>query len=440
MANPEHVAVARGRSFAIARWRARSFQTRAHLDLSGAYLSGARMPGVDLSHDDLTEIDLTSADLRHGNFNGARMRQAHLSRCNLNRASFEEAQASGAFFTRSDLRGGNFCNADLRGADLSNCDLAFAAMAGANLAGADLTEADLTMADLTDANLSGARLNAACLDIANLSRCDLRRASLVRTRLDCALLQDGVVDMTLFADCDLGAALGLETVRHQGPSIVGADTLARSGGGVSKVFLQSAGVPPDFIEFVGREFAARGFAVGNGRAEQASAPTPHRRILLIGAAADGAVVAWLEREMRRRGAQCWSLLADDEEAIYNAQVFPPMSRFRNYDRVALLCSYAALESPACWRLYREIMQRQSDSAARRVHVAAVTLDDCLENDTEELYGMLRDGPGARLRLRKDGKGGYRRDVPGVLAVLTADWRAASPSDNWPDAPESVGVP
>ena len=428
MANPEHVAVAKGRSFAIARWRARFFQQRAHLDLSGAYLSGVRMPGVDLSYDDLTEIDLTSADLRHGNFGGARMRQAHLSRCNLNRANFEDSQASGAFFTRSNLRGGNFTNADLRGADLSNCDLAFATLAGANLAGADLTEADLTMADLTEANLSGARLNAACLDVANLTGCDLRRASLVRTRLDCTLLHNGVVDLTLFADCDLSAALGLETLRHEGPSIVGADTLARSGGAISEAFLQSAGVPPDFID---------------GRAGLVNSQRPHRRVLLIGSAFDNGIVAWLEGELRQRGLQCWSLLADDEESIYNAQVFPPMSRFRNYDRVALLCSNDALESPACWRLYREIMQRQADSAARRVHVAAVTLDDCLENPPpadDELHRRLHDGPTVRLRPRKDGKGGYRRDVAGVLATLTAEVKTPSPSENWPDAPEVETTP
>lgn len=431
MANPEHVAVAKGRSFAIARWRARFFQERAHLDLSGAYLSGLRMPGVDLSHDNLDQIDLTSADLRRGVFNGAQLRQAYLTRCNLNRASFEDSHASGAVFTRSDLSGGNFNNADLRGADLSNCELGFATLTGANLAGADLTEADLTMADLTDANLSGARLNAACLDIANLTRCDLRHASLVRTRLDGALLHNGVVDMTLFADCDLGAALGLDSLRHQGPSIVGADTLARSGGAVSEVFLQSAGVPPDFIDFV----------VGNGPEGPAPRQRTYRRVLLIGSALDRAMVGWLEGELRQRGVQCWSLLADDEETIYSAQVFPPMSRFRDYDRVALLCSRAALESPSCWRLYREIMQRQAESAARRVHVAAVTLDDCLENPAadEELYQRLHDGPTVRLRPRKDGKGGYRRDVPGVLATLTAKWQAVSRSDNWPDAPESMGM-
>ena len=420
MANPDHVTIAKGRTFAIARWRARHFTERAHLDLSGAYLSRIRMPGVDLSHDNLDQIDLTSADLRRGIFNGAQMRQAYLTRCNLNRASFEDSQAAGAVFTRSELSGSNLNNADLRGADLSNCDIAFSTLVGANLSGADLTEADLTMSDLTDANLSGARLNAACLDVANLTRCDLRRASLVRTRLDRAILQDGVVDMTLFADCDLSAALGLDTLRHEGPSIVGADTLARSGGGLPEVFLRSSGVPPDFI---------------NGHALPLNQATPHRRILLIGSVVDAVIVSWLEDELRQRGMQCWSLLADDEETVYNSQVIPPMSRFRDYDRVALLCSRDALESSACWRLYREIMQRQSDSSARRVYVAAVELDDCLAQPPavdDEAFQRLHGGPAARLRPRKDGKGAYRRDVPGVLATLTADIKA--PEEPWPDAP------
>ena len=428
MANPEHVAVAKGRAFAIARWRARFFQERAHLDLSGAYLSGMRMPGVDFSFDDLTEIDLTSADLRHGRFNGARMREAHLTRCNLNRASFEDSHASGAVFTRSNLRGSNLNHADLRGANLTNCDIGFATLVGANLSGADLSEADLTMSDLTDANLSGARLNAACLDVANLTRCDLRHTALVRTRMDRTLVADSVVDMTLFADCDLGAVLGLDTLRHEGPSIVGADTLARSGRDLPEVFLRSAGVPPHFID--------------NHTQARLEQGTPHRRILLIGSMVDATIVHWLEQELRQRGLQCWSLLADDEETIYSSQVIPPMNRFRNYDRVALVCSGGALESPACWRLYREIMQRQVDSSARRVYVAAVEMDDCLTRSPasdEESFRMLHDGPSARLRPRKDGRGGYLRDVPGVLATLIADVKFTP--EPWPDAPdESVRCP
>ena len=420
MANPEHIAIARQRPFAIARWRARSFQTRPRLDLSGAYLSGIRLPGVDLAHDDLSEIDLTSADLRHANCAGARLRQAYLTRCNLTRANFADAQAAGAVFTRSNLRGANFHNADLRGADLSNCDLAFADLTGANLSGADLTEADLTMADLTDANLNGARMHAAALNIANLTRCDLRRAHLVRTRLDGALLLDCITDMTLFADCDLSAALCLDTIRHQGPSIIGADTLARSLGRIPEPFLRSAGVPPDFI---GVAAVAR----------LAQAP-PHRRILLIASVADAPIVAWLETELRQRGLPCWHLLADDEETVRSTPVFPPMSRFRDYDRAALLCSRPALASPACWRLYQEIMQRQTPfaTAARHTFVAALTLDDCLENDGDDLYRQLRTGPVARLRPRKDRLAGYRRDLPGILAALTTDPALEPPP--WPDAP------
>ena len=417
MANPEHVAVAKRRTFAIARWRAREFQSRPRLDLAGAYLSGIKMPGVDLGFDDLTQIDLTSADLRHANFGGARLRGAFLTRCNLNRANFADCQAAEASFLRSNLRGSNLENADLRGADLSNCDIAFATLVGANLAGADLTEADLTMADLTDANLSGAKLSAACLDVANLTRCDLRRAILVRTRLDRTLLENVILDMTLFADCDLSGALGLETLRHDGPSIVGADTLARSSGGIPESFLRPAGVPPEFIE---------------GQARLGNQATPHRRVLLIGSVVDDTIVKWLESELRSMGLQCWNLLADDEEAAYNTSVIPPMSRFRDFDRVALLCSRDALESPACWRLYQEIMQRQETSAARRSYVAALSMDDCLENDSDDLYRQLNGGPTARLRPRKDRSGGYRRDLPGVLATLTAEFKAQP--DQWDDEP------
>ncbi len=405
MANPEHVAIARRRTFAIARWRAQFFQMRERMNLSGAYLSGIRMPGVDLAYDDLSEIDLTTADLRNGNFTGASLREAHLSRCNLNRATFTDAQAAGVSFIRSNLRGCNLDNADLRGADLSNCDAAFATLVGANLAGANLTEVDLTMADLTDANLSGARLNSACLDVANLSGCDLRRAILVRTRLDRTLLQDCVVDMTLFGDCDLSSALALHTVRHDGPSIVGADTLARSNGSIADIFLRSAGVPADFID---------------GRMKLQESAEAYHRILLIGSVLDATVLYWLENELRERGLQCWSLLADDEETVYNTQVFPPMSRFRNFDRVALMCSREGLESAYCWRLYNDIIQRQTSSSARRVFLLALTMDDCLDHDDDDVRRYLRCLPWAQMRPRKDRKGGYRRDVPGVMGALTAE--------------------
>ena len=62
------------------------------------------------------------------------------------------------------------------------------------------------------------------------------------------------------------------------------------------------------------------------------------------------------------------------------------------------------------------------------------MDDCLENDGDELYRQLEGGPTARLRPRKDRSGGYRRDLPGVLATLTAEVRRQP--DKWDDEPQA----
>ena len=120
-------------------------------------------------------------------------------------------------------------------------------MRGADLSGADLTEANLSLADLTDASLGGARLTATILDVANLTGADLRRASLVRALLDRSLFSEATLDLTLFADCDLSQILGLESVHHAGPSIIGLDSLARSRGHIAAVFLRRAGVAEPLI-------------------------------------------------------------------------------------------------------------------------------------------------------------------------------------------------
>ena len=79
------------------------------------------------------------------------------------------------------------------------------------------------------------------------------------------------------------------------------------------------------------------------------------------------------------------------------------------------------------------MQRQATSAARRSYVAALCMDDCLDNVGDELYRQLSGGPTARLRPRKDRVGGYRRDLPGVMGTLTAEIKAQP--DQWDDEPE-----
>ncbi len=105
----------------------------------------------------------------------------------------------------------------------------------ANLSRAKLSKADLRMADLRMANLSGANLRAADLGGANLFG---------------ANLTDAVVVYTTFANVDLSGVKGIETIKHEGPSTVGIDTIYRSQGKIPEVFLRGTGVPDNFIEYM----------------------------------------------------------------------------------------------------------------------------------------------------------------------------------------------
>src|SRR5271157_5878296 len=125
---------------------------------------------------------------------------------------------------------------DLSRADLSRANLGWAYLSGADLSGADLSEADLRRADLSGANLSGANLRGA-----DLIRSDVRETD----------FSEAALGGTVFAYVDLSTAKGLDTVRHKGPSTIGVDTIYRSKGKIPEVFLRGAGLPDEFIAYIG---------------------------------------------------------------------------------------------------------------------------------------------------------------------------------------------
>ncbi|MCX6617822.1 MAG: pentapeptide repeat-containing protein, partial [Acidobacteria bacterium] len=116
----------------------------------------------------------------------------------------------------ADLDAANLARADLRGADLSGTALFAADLRWADLSGAALFMADLRWAYLREADLSRARFGS-----------------------------------TVLGDNDLSQTKGLDTAVHVGPSTIGIDTIQRSGGKIPKVFLRGAGVPDNWIEYIG---------------------------------------------------------------------------------------------------------------------------------------------------------------------------------------------
>ena len=151
--------------------------------------------------------------------------------------------------------------ANLSGAGLSDVDLSGAELGGAELGGANLRQAGLGMANLFAADLSGAalfkaNLSGANLFKANLSGANLREADLHATNLNWAHLSgtdfsEATLGWTVFADVNLSKAKGLETVLHNGPSTIGVDTIYRSQGKIPEVFLRGAGLPDEFIAYIG---------------------------------------------------------------------------------------------------------------------------------------------------------------------------------------------
>ena len=193
MANKKHLAILKKGVAAWIEWRNQHLNIRP--DLSGA----------DIIGEDLYEASLNRADL------------------------------SGASLSEANLRGANLRGANLRGANLSEANLRGANLSGANLSGASLIEANLRGANLSGANLSGANLSGADLREANLGG---NGAGPQRRPISAKPTSW----LTVLADVDLRTAKGLETVRHEGPSTIGVDTIYRSQGKIPEVFLRGAGL------------------------------------------------------------------------------------------------------------------------------------------------------------------------------------------------------
>ena len=247
MANMEHVQLARRGRDTVARWRENN--PNEILDLNAAYMSYVRMPQVNISGADLRNADLMGAVMQRANLSGCHMNPCHLYHANLREADISRARLNGA-----NLRGANMSGADLSGADLDRATLSDANLAGAKLNNANLSRVNLTGANLTGADLSGASFAGAALVRANLTDATMTGSDFYQTQFwsaefSGARMAGSLLGYTVFQDCDLSVAHGLDEARHDAPSTIGVDTLYRSGGRLPAAFLTAAGIPGSIMDF-----------------------------------------------------------------------------------------------------------------------------------------------------------------------------------------------
>ena len=402
MADQEHVSLARAGANAIARWRELTFRSpnnrlprfdlgyrledraasetftpefiygRPTLDLAGSYLSGIKLPNADLRHDDLSGADLTGVDLRSADLSGANLTGAHLFRANMPRANLTGAHLVGCSLGRANLSNALLRHGDFKGADLSYAALSYADLEGADLSGADLTAADVSWSNLTNANLRGAALNAATLMMANLTGADLRGATIIKSSLDSAILHRARAGGTLFANCDLRSAIGLETVDHAAPSTIGLDTLTRSGGRIPPQFLRGAGLAEPLIA---AQDAMRG--------ESRTFPT----VLIVASMDDAELADRLRHGLAGVQIPAWALYADDENALHSGEA--SLDHTIYFDRLLLLCTDAALENPLASRYFAELARAGNLPAS--TPPLALGFGDLFYERQDRLCSNLRKG-------------------------------------------------
>ncbi len=370
MANMEQVQIVRQGRDAVARWR--EDHPGEFLDLNACYMSHTRIPLVNLS----------GADLRNADLMGAMLRRADLSDCRLNPVHLYRADLREAKFTASLLNGANLRGADCRQADFSNTDmdrviLSDANLSGANLRGANLSRANLDRADLSNADLTGAILNGAALTRTNLTNAVLVESDFYETALNTAVVAGAdftgsTMGYTVFQNCNLSVAAGLDAVRHDAPSTVGVDTLFRSGGAIPDSFLTGAGTPGSLAEF---------------QKSLVNGPALSGDYFIACAAADTPTAVQLQNDLRANGARCWifpenargSALVDRRSTSEEEEI---ERWIRHYDKLIVLCTAQAFGSET---LRNDIVAARDLQASRDEWVLFLVAQDGFMNSPRDRY-------------------------------------------------------
>jgi len=165
-------------------------------------------------------------------------------------ADLSGAKLNRAMLNNLNLSGADLSNASLIEADFTDSDSHHARLANADLSGATLERADLSEANLNEANLNRAILVNVDLTDANLSHADLLDAKFSGGKVANAIVFEVEMAFTTIANLDLSEVKKLESVKHNGPSSIGIDTIYKSRGNIPEVFLRRCGVPESFVTYM----------------------------------------------------------------------------------------------------------------------------------------------------------------------------------------------
>lgn len=249
--------------------------------------------------------------------------------------------------------------ANFRGADFTDAQLSYSVLKGADLRVARLVRADLTGANLRKAGLGGADLRAAKLYETNLTL-----ASFVGANLEGAIFWETVLARVNFTE-----ALGLESCRHGGPSIIDDRTLRRSGG-LPEHFLRGCGLPDSLIEFL---------------------PSLRRKTVqyydcfISYSTKDQEFADLLYSQLQHRGVRAW--LATENLDIGDRFREKIEKAIGEYDKLVLVLSRDSVESP--WVEAEVEAAFEKERRQKRIVLFPIRLDDVVMETDKAWAAAIR---------------------------------------------------
>lgn len=170
-----------------------------------------------------------------------------------------------------------------------------------------------------EVELHGVDLNGADLRWVELLEVDLREADLANSKMG----------GTRLADVDLSQVKGLDTVKHEGPSTIGIDTIFNSQGKIPEIFLRGAGIPEVFITNM-RSLVA------------AMAPIEFYSCFISYSSKDQEFAERLHADLQSKGVRCWFA---PEDLRIGDKLRPSFDEaIRLHDKLMVLLSESSVKS------------------------------------------------------------------------------------------------
>jgi len=165
------------------------------------------------------------------------------------------------------------------------------------------------------------------LSEANLIEADLCGTDLSRSVLYEADLTGVKAGQTILGDLDLSSVKGLDTIKHYAPSTLGIDTILRSKGYISDVFLRGVGVPDTLVNQIRR---------------LTQNPLGYFTCFISFSSKDNRFAEKLNADLRKQGVRCW--FAPEDMKIGDKIRDTIEKTIRSYDKLLLIVSKHSINS------------------------------------------------------------------------------------------------